>query len=188
MSLFRLKRADSSDYPCSRDECEKILQSNKHTPFGKAKHSFYPEVHWDLGSISSDCIDWILDERLKPESNSRVWIFSSFNAELLLSNFVDGSLSKALRVLVETSSVLHNWGVDARYSHFSSSDLWKIRSFAGSQVLHGLEHALRIASLAKASAEALKALFLVLLGTIIAVGYSTSVSYLNEVRESIALD
>lgn len=108
-------------------------------------------------------------------------MFSTLKAELLLSSFVDGNLSKALRVLVETSSILRNWGINTSYSHYSSSDLWSIRSFAGSQVLQGLEYALKNTRLAKASADVLKALFLVLLATIIAVGYSASVSHLDEV-------
>lgn len=125
---------------------------------------------------------------MKPGSNSRVWIFSSLKAESLLSAFVGGNLSKAFRVLVETSSILHIWGMDTSYSHYSSTDLWSIRSFAGSQVLHDLERALNLQRLANASADVLKALFLVLLGTIIAVGYSTSVSASEGVNHSIRLE
>lgn len=124
---------------------------------------------------------------MKPGSHSRVWILSSLKAENLLSTFVDGNLSKALRVLVETSSILHNWGMDTSYSQYSSSDLWRIRSFAGSQVLHGLERAMNLQRLANASADVLSALFLVLLGTVIAVGYSTSVSHSDEVNQSFRL-
>ncbi len=114
-------------------------------------------------------------------------MLSSINADLLLSKFVDGNLSEALRVLIETSSILRNWGMDTSYSHYSSSELWSIRSFAGSQVLHGLERALNLQRLALVSADVLKALFLVILGTIIAVGYSTSVSNSDEVKQSIRL-
>lgn len=124
---------------------------------------------------------------MKPGSNSRVWMLSSLKAECLLSTFLDGNLCKALRVLVETSSILHNWGMDTSYSRYSSTDLWSIRSFAGSQVLRGLERALNLQRLANASADVLKALFLVLLGTVIAVGYSTSVSHLDEVYHFIRL-
>ena len=154
---------------------------------GTDKRTFDLEFHWDLGSIASDCAEWVLDERVKPGSNSRVWILSSIDAETLLSEFVDGNLSKAVRVLVETSSILYNWGMDTSYSHYSSSELWSLRSFAGSQVLHGLERALNVQRLAVVSADVLKALFLVILGTIIAVGYSTSVSNSDEVKHFIRL-
>lgn len=109
-------------------------------------------------------------------------MFSSLDAERLLSKYVDANLSKAVRILVETSSILRNWGMNTNYLHYSSSDLWNIRSFAGSQVLKGLESALNVKRLAESSADVLKALFLVTHGTVIAVGYSASLSQSDEVR------
>lgn len=184
---MRSKIADNSDFPCSQEQYNAILQVNNNILFDDVKHTFDSEVKWDLESIVFNCADWILHERVNPEMNSRVWIFSSLKAELLLSAFVHNNLSKALRVLVKTSSILHNWGMHAECSHYSSSDLWRIRSFAGSQVLRGLKTALKNTSLAKASIDVLKALFLVLLGTIIAVGYSTLVSHLDEVSRFVRL-
>ena len=160
------------------------MQTNDSILFGDVKCSFRPEVQWDLGYITADCAEWVRQERLKPESNSRAWLFSSHKTEILLSTFVGFSLSKALRVLVETSSILYNWGLDTSYSQYSPSDLWRIRSFAGSQVVHDLGNALKNARLANASQDELKALFLVLLGTIIAVGYSNSVFDSEEVNWS----
>lgn len=155
---------------------------------GNVEQNCNSEAQWDLGSIALDCADWVLDERLKPGSKSRVWLFSSFEAEYLLSTIVGGDLSRAFRVLVEISSIIHNWGIIASYSQYSSSDLWRIRSFAGSQVVQSLEQALKLNRLAKASADVLKALFLVLLGTIIAVGHSTSIHHSDEVSHSPRTD
>lgn len=172
------------DFPCSQEQYDSILRTDDITLVGNARQTFDPEIHWNLGNITADCAEWLLEERMKPGSNSRVWMLSSLKAECLLSTFLDGNLCKALRVLVETSSILHNWGMDTSYSRYSSTDLWSIRSFAGSQVLRGLERALNLQRLANASADVLKALFLVLLGTVIAVGYSTSESHLDERIES----
>ena len=180
-------KANLPDFPCSYDQYERIINLNDDILIGNATHNFPLEIRWDLESVVSDCVEWVLEERLRPESNSRVWMFSSFKAETLLSTFVGGNLSKALRILVETSSILHNWGMDADYLRYSPSDLWKIRSFAGSQMIHGLELALKNARLAKASVDNLKALFLALLGTIIAVGYSTSVFHSDEVGQPLGL-
>ena len=179
--------ANLSDFPCGYDQYEKIINGNNDILIGDARHNFPLEIRWDLESVVSDCAEWVLEEGLRPETNSRVWIFSSFKAETLLSTFVGGNLSKALRVLVETSSILYNWGMDANYLQYSPSDLWRIRSFAGSQAIHGLEDALKNVKLAKASVDVLKSLFLALLGTIIAVGYSASVPYLSEVGQLIDL-
>lgn len=176
-----MKFADNADFPCSREQYEEILRTNDNILIGNLKQHCNSEAQWDLGSIALDCADWVLDERLKPGLKSRVWLFSSLEAQYLLSTVVGGDLSRAFRVLVEISSIIHNWGMFTSYSQYSSSDLWRIRSFAGSQVVQGLEQALKFNRLAKASADVLKALFLVLLGTIIAVGYSTSVSNSDEV-------
>ena len=174
--------AKCSDFPCNQEQYDSILRTNTVIVAGNTSHSFDPEVCWDLGTMASDCAEWILGKSVKPRAKNRVWTFSSFDAECLLSPFVDANLSKALRVLVETSSILRNWGMDTSYSDYSSSDLWSIRSFAGSQLLQGLERALNLQRLAESSEDVLKALFLVILGTIIAVGYSTPVSRSNEVR------
>lgn len=90
-------------------------------------------------------------------------------------------MSIALRVLVEVSSVLHNWGCNASYAGYSAKDLWSIRSFAGSQVLQGLEAALSNSMLAKASQGELKALFLVAFGVTTAIGFSKSIIQLEKV-------
>lgn len=184
---MRSNIADDSDFPCSQEQYNAILQVTNNILFDDAKHTFDSEVNWDLESIVSNCAEWILHERVDPGMNSCLWIFSSLKVEFLLSTFVHNNLSKALRVLVKTSSILHNWGMDAECSHYSTSDLWRIRSFAGSQVVRGLKTALKNTSLAKASIDVLKALFLVLLGTIIAVGYSTLVSHSVEVSRFVRL-
>ena len=179
--------ANCSDFPCDQEQYDSILRASNVKLAGLTSHDSDPQVNRDLGTIAAECAEWILDECVKPGSNSRVWMFSSLDVERLLSPFVDANLRKAHRVLVETSSILRNWGMDKSYSDYSSSDLWSIRSFAGSQVLQGLERALNLQRLAKCSADVLKALFLVILGTVIAVGYSTSVSQSNEVRSFTCL-
>lgn len=179
--------AKHSDFPCNQEQYDNILRANRSILAPNANRRFDPDIHWDLGTFAADCAEWILDESVEPGSNSRVWMFSSLDAERLLSTFVDDNLSKALRVLVRTSSILHNWGMNTSCSHYSSSDLWSIRSFAGSQVLHGLERALNLQRLAKSPADVLKALFLVILGTVIAVGYSASVSHSDEARSFFCL-
>ncbi len=175
----------SQDFPCTQDKYSAIVCDSDFVIVGDAERTFKPRILWDLDAVSSDCAKWICEEHVEPVSNSRVWMLSSLKAEDLLSNFVDPDLSKALRILVETSSILHNWGGDATFSHYSSSDLWSIRSFAGSQALRNLGAVLTNNRLATSSKDVLKAVFLILLGTIIAVGYTSSVSQEVEVSSSL---
>ena len=112
-------------------------------------------------------------------------MLSSTELRYLLSNILGENISKALRAVVETSSVIYNWGDEATFSHYSSSDLWSIRSFAGSQVLQELDTVVSNSKLAKASRDELKATFLVLFGMVVAVGYTGSSSQSNRVSRSV---
>ena len=91
--------------------------------------------------------------------------------ESMMSKFVDRSLSRNVRLLVELTSILYSHGSRGTYAACDSTSLWNLCSFVGARVLQGLESALGNASLAAASLEKLKALFLVQFATIIAVGY-----------------
>lgn len=175
----------SQDFPCTQDKYNAIISTSDFILVGDAERTFKPGFLWDLGAVSSDCAKWICEEHVSPASTSRVCMLSSLKAADLLSKFVDPGLSKALRVVVETSSILHNWGDDATFSRYSSSDLWSIRSFAGSQALRNLEAVLMNNRLAKSSKDVLKAVFLVLLGTVIAVGYTVSVGQKDEVSSCL---
>lgn len=173
LSIASLVNVDSgliSDFPCSLEKYNAIPSGI--VSYGDAKRTFEPQISWDLHSIASTCANWICDEDTNVVANSRVWILSSLNTQHSLSDLLGEDFSKALRLLVKISSIIYNWGDQATYSHYSSSDLWGIRTFAGSQVLRRLHATLTIHKLAKASQDELKAIFLVLFGTVIAVGYT----------------
>ena len=167
------------DFPCSQYHYDAILRD--------CNRSVEPVARWGLSAISSNCTDWITSSHLPANVDNFAWIFSSLNSERLLSGWVSPDLSMALRVLIETSSVLHNWGCNASYAGYSATDLLSIHSFAGSQVLRGLDAALSIHTLAKASQGGLKALFLVLFGTTTAVGCWKPIVQLETVSYSSCL-
>ena len=81
-------------------------------------------------------------------------------------------MSQNFRLLVETSSALYNRGLQQEYAGYNAIELWRIRSFAGDKVLEGLQRVLNNKALSYASLFELKALFLILFGTIVSVGYS----------------
>jgi len=96
---------------------------------------------------------------------------------------VDNNLIIAVRVLVDTASILHNYDHGVCHRNCSSADVWRIRSFAGSQVFLCLEAVSSNKRLAGASLDELKALFLVMLATTIAVGYSQPVPRSDSVSD-----
>lgn len=129
-------------------------------------------IQWDVGSISLEFVLWMTDDHAQPGSTSLVGILSSSAFESLISKFVDESLSKHVRLLVETTLYLNPHGNQTSY--VGCDNWWRLHSLAGNRVLQELESALGNASLATASLEKLTALFLVQFATIIAVGYSES--------------
>ena len=133
---------------------------------------FHSEFYWDLDTITRDFAQWMSNQQLTPTSTSRVGILSSFNLTRLLSTFVSGGMSQNFRLFVETSSALYNRGFQQEYAGYNSIDLWRMRSFAGNKVLEGLQRVLNNNALSRASLFELKALFLILFGTIVSVGYS----------------
>ena len=111
-------------------------------------------------------------QQLTPTSTSRVGILSSFNITRLLSTSTPGDMSRNFRLFVETSSALYNRSFLQEYAGYNLFDLWRIRSFAGNKVLEGLQGLLNNNAHSRARLFELKALFLVLFGTIESVGYS----------------
>ena len=146
---------------------------------------FVPESYWNLDLITQDFAQWMSNQQLTPTSTSRVGILSSFNLTRLLSTSTPGDMSQNFRLFVETSSALYNrgfhqeyssalydYGFQQEYAGYNLVELWLIRSFAGNKVLDGLQGVLNNNALSRASLPKLKALFLVLFGTIVSVGYS----------------
>lgn len=126
---------------------------------------------------------WMSQEHALPASTSRVGILSSAKFTQLVRTIADEELTRAFRLLVESSSVLYNYDgqLDIWWKDYHKDDLESIRSFAGTSVLRQLERVLSNTALVQTSLKEMKALFLILFGTIIAVGYSQPVGHNQEV-------
>jgi hypothetical protein len=107
---------------------------------------------------------------------------SSFQFRDLLKNWLPDTLCEQFRLMVYTSSLLYNLGNGVSYSGITPLEFRMTLSKAGTALLESLEKLLRPAHLAKALPENKRAIFLVLFGTILAVGYSGS-SYINSTSE-----
>ena len=175
-TLFARIALISLDFPCNQETYIAILNSTQYNVTGHVYRSYNLDVTWDIQSLALDVSDWLRPKSSTGSTHSCVWLFSSPQSEQVLSQYLKRNLTLALRVLVETTSAIYNLGGDAAYQDCSNTDLWSIRSFAGSQLLTGLESALNDRRLAGASLHELKALFLILFGAMLAVSYSISAS------------
>ena len=135
----------------------------------------------------SEFAGWMSHKHALPASTSRVGILSSAKFTQLVRTIADEDLTRVFRLLVESSSVLYNYDgqLDIYWKDYYRDDLESIRSFAGTSVLRHLERVLSNIALAEASLKKMKALFLILFGTIIAVEYSRPVGHSLEVSTPI---
>ncbi len=135
----------------------------------------------------SEFAGWMSDKHALPASTSRVGILSSAKFVQLVRTIADEDLTRTFRLLVESSSVLYNHDgqPDVCWKDYYMDDLESIRSFAGTSVLRHLERVLSNIALAETSLKEMKALFLILFGTIIAVGYSQPAGRNQEVSTYI---
>ena len=154
--------------------------------FGDVTLDFEAEVLWDLDVMVSEFAGWMSQEHALPAATSRVGILSSANFAHLVRTIADERLTRAFRLLVESSSVLynHNGQLDICWKNYNKDDLENIRSFAGTSVLRHLERVLSNIALAEISLKEMKGLFLILCGTIIAVSYSQPAGHDEEVSTS----
>ena len=163
----------SVDSPCSQNVYSTIMERSSGCLITDDVHfDCVPESYWNLDTISLDFAQWMSNQQLTPTSTSRVGILSSFSLTRLLSTSTPGNVSQYFRLFVETSSALYSRGFQQEYAGYNLIDLWRIRSFAGNKVLEGLQGLLNNNALSRARLFELKALFLVLFGTIVSVGYS----------------
>ena len=155
--------------------------------FGDVQLAFESEVQWDLDVMVSEFAGWMSQKHALPASTSRVGILSSGKLTQLVRPIADEDLIRTFRLLVESSSVLYNYDgqPDISWNDYYQDDLENIRSYAGTSVLRHLERILSNIALAKTSLKEMKALFLILFGTIIAVGYSRPVVHNQEVSTHI---
>ena len=174
------------DSPCNQNVYNTIMERSSGCLItNNVQLGFVPESYWNLDFITQDFAQWMSNQQLTPTSTSRVGILSSFNLTRLLSISTPGDMSQNFRLFVETSlalynrgfhqgyaSTLYNHGFQQEYAGYNLVDLWRIRSFAGNKVLDGLQGVLKNNALSRAPLSELKALFLVLFGTIVSVGYS----------------
>ncbi len=112
---------------------------------------------------------------------SRVCVLSTHRFERLISSSIGLELCQWFRILVQTSSVSHDSDSRGFLARYWLWELWETRSFSGSKVLQHLESSLSKTSIAKAPLERLKAFFLVLFGTIVAVQYANAICEVKNV-------
>ena len=132
---------------------------------------FDAELQLDVHTLCSELALWMFDEDAQPASTSLVGIFSSSAFESLVQRSLGVDLGRHLRLLVELTSALYCNSGQVLYAGRQSTELWSMQAFVGTKVLQSLDVIISNVFFKEVSLEKIKALFVALLATIIAVGY-----------------
>lgn len=128
---------------------------------------------WNLEGLSRDWAYCIANKAHVPQV-SVVGVMTSYQLHNLMNKWVPNIFCEQFRILVYTSSLMYNLGSRETYCGYTQREFHALHSKAGTAVLDILEKLLRPSDIAKAVPEKLRAIFLVLFGTILAVSYSAS--------------
>ncbi|PMD39417.1 hypothetical protein L207DRAFT_583292 [Hyaloscypha variabilis F] len=150
---------------------EAILGKAKDLISASIELSFPFDFEWNLDSLSQHVLSWLGNPAKSP--TSKVGILCSTGFQRLIQAQVGSDLSHAFQQMLLACTTAYNREKGAETSQFSYEELQQITSVAGEYVLASLERRLTPAELEKnmATLEYSQALFLVLLGTILAVSY-----------------
>ncbi len=148
-----------------------MLSRNNHLMLSSVFLEFDDQVEWDVTALSKDWALWMSQNQRVP-TMSKVGIMSSLRFQQLLNPWIPTKLGSYFRLMMHTSSIVYNHGPKDCYCGISFENFYALRSHAGTNLLIGLEDLLRPAELAKAPMEKLRAIFLILFGTILAVLYN----------------
>ena len=103
---------------------------------------------------------------------SRVGIMSSLRFTDIVTAFLHPNLTFHFRILLKTASILYCRQQNPS-EEYQPYDMFRMRSYHGTLVMQLLETVLKPSALAAASLPTLQSLFLILMGTLLAVGYSS---------------
>ena len=134
---------------------------------------FEADVRWSIGELSRAWADCITHTLHAPQI-SAVGVMSSFQLQNLLKEWIPALVCEKFRLLIYTSSLMYNWGPKESYFGSTQLNFCIIHSLVGTALLESLEELLRPSNLAKAVPEMLRAIFIILFGTTLAVDYSSS--------------
>jgi hypothetical protein len=132
---------------------------------------FEAYVKWDIEDLSRGWAHRMINNTNVPQT-SAVGVMSSIQLQHLLNKWIPDVVCAQFRLLVYTSSLMYNLGRKESSFGCTWSELRMTQSQAGNALIQNLEKLLRPCDLAKAYPEKLRVLFLILFGTILAVGYS----------------
>jgi hypothetical protein len=132
--------------------------------------AFAEHVKWDVGSFAETCAKWISNPDMT--GISQVGAMSSPQFQNLITPLVGDAISREFRCMVYAMSLAHTQQGATKKQQYTLLELQIMGLTAGEQFLPFLERQLSPQSLANRSRYELQVIFLMIVGTILAIGYA----------------
>jgi hypothetical protein len=132
--------------------------------------SFSSLITWDLSNVALEFVEWLNQPQLP--TASYVGFMSSPEFLKLLEPHVGVEIAISFQRMVCAECIAYTQPVSGEKQHLSVSELQQIGAVAGYHVLNFLDRKVRPEFLRASSKATLEAVFLMLVGTILAIGYS----------------
>jgi hypothetical protein len=151
-----------------------VLNKTKMLAFGSIVLESASEITWDLSTIVDDVAAWLNNTKVSP--SSKVGILSSPNfMELIKPCVGHDTMLSFQRMLYSQSLAYLRLATEDKY-RINVLELRQIGAITGQGFLKFLDSKLRPQSLASCAKEEIQTLYLLVIGTVLAVGYSSSVA------------
>jgi hypothetical protein len=133
---------------------------------------FDTQMIWNLEHLVGDVANWFKDP--SGSTTSKVGILSSLQFLQLLEPIFDEDLRIGFQRMIYAISLAYTQHAHPAKHKFSIPELYQIGSLAGHSFLKALDHKLKVESLKRCSHDEIRALFLLVFGSILAIGYTDS--------------
>ena len=131
---------------------------------------FASQITWDLEALVNDVVDWLND--VSVFNTSKVGTLSSDQFLELVKPSVGENISTDYQQMIYAVSLAYTQPTAPGKHPLSISELLQVGSLAGHKFLKSLEKKLKAQSLNDCSRVDLQTLFLLVTGTILAIGYT----------------
>jgi hypothetical protein len=147
-----------------------VLAENKDLGLQKVSLDFASHVVWDLTALVNDIVDWLNNS--EAAKTSKAGTLSSPQFFDLVQPVVEDDMRMNFQRMIYGISLAYTQLTGADREHLHIRDLLQTGSIAGHSLLKALDEKLKPQSLKRCSRDGLQALFLLVFGTILAVGYT----------------
>jgi hypothetical protein len=153
-----------------------VLLKTKSLALKSITLNFASQITWNLPALVDDVFDWLkLLNSPQISSTSKVGILSSPNFMELIEPHVGFEKMVIFQRMLYAESLAYIQPIAKDHHDLSLRELQQIGAVTGHSFLKFLDDKLRPQSLKHCSKEALQALFLLVVGTILAAGYTVPV-------------